>query len=45
MAMAGNRKVASWNVALPEGEFLIEFDHGTTSGKRIIWVNQKVYEQ
>jgi hypothetical protein len=31
--------VASWNIILPEGEFHIEFEHGTTSGKRVIWIN------
>jgi len=31
--------VASWKIVLPEGEFHIEFEHGTTSGKRVIWIN------
>ncbi|XP_046445490.1 fas apoptotic inhibitory molecule 1-like [Daphnia pulex] len=35
--------VASWNIVLPEGEFLIEFEHGTTSGKRVIWINEIEY--
>jgi hypothetical protein len=34
--------VASWKLLVPEGEFLIEFEHGTTSGKRVIWINGTV---
>lgn len=34
--------VATWKIIVPEGEFLIEFEHGTTSGKRVIWINGKV---
>ena len=41
--MAGNGSVsASWDIGLPEGEFLIEFEHGTTSGKRILRINGQV---
>ena len=40
MPRLGNRSiVASWNIIVPEGEFLIEFEHGTTSGKRVLWIN------
>ena len=28
--------VAVWEVSLPEGKFVIEFEHGTTTGKRVI---------
>lgn len=43
MPLLENRSVvASWNIVLPEGEFLIEFEHGTTSGKRVIWINEIV---
>ena len=34
--------VASWNVDLPDGEFFIEFEHGSASGKRVIWINGQV---
>jgi hypothetical protein len=34
--------VASWKIIVPEGEFLIEFEHGTTSGKRVLWINGTV---
>ena len=41
MAVKGSVS-ASWDIGLPEGEFLIEFEHGTTSGKRILRVNGQV---
>ncbi|XP_054641101.1 fas apoptotic inhibitory molecule 1-like isoform X2 [Dunckerocampus dactyliophorus] len=31
--------VASWEVALSDGVYRIEFDHGTTTGRRIVYVN------
>ena len=31
-----------WKLSLPDGRYTIEFDHGTTSGKRVIRVNNKV---
>ena len=34
--------VASWEVALSDGMYKIEFEHGTTTGKRVITVNNKV---
>jgi hypothetical protein len=37
-----NDIVATWQVALPDGVHNIEFEHGTTSGKRIIRVDGKV---
>lgn len=37
--------VASWKLNIPEGEFMIEFEHGSTSGKRIIWINGKVSQE
>lgn len=34
--------VATWEVALSDGVHLIEFEHGTTTGKRVIRVDGKV---
>lgn len=34
--------VARWNISLPDGKYTIEFEHGTTSGRRVIRVNDKV---
>lgn len=34
--------VAVWDVALSDGIHTVEFEHGTTSGKRIVRVNGKV---
>lgn len=34
--------VAQWQVPLSDGIHLIEFEHGTTTGKRIIRINGKV---
>jgi hypothetical protein len=34
--------VAKWNISLPDGKYKIEFEHGTTSGRRVIRVNDKV---
>lgn len=36
--------VGKWNLSLPDGRYTIEFEHGTTSGKRVIRVNDKVSE-
>ncbi|KAG2459580.1 FAIM1 protein, partial [Polypterus senegalus] len=33
--------VAVWEVALSDGVHKIEFEHGTTSGKRVIYVDGK----
>ena len=33
--------VAAWEVSLPDGAHLIEFEHGTTSGKRVVKVDGK----
>jgi len=41
MAQAADVR-ASWNISLPEGEFLVEFEHGTTSGRRLLRINGKV---
>ena len=40
--MLGNDLVAVWEVALSDGVHRIEFAHGTTSGKRVVYVNGKV---
>ena len=34
--------VADWTISLPDGIHKVEFEHGTTSGKRVIWVDGKV---
>ena len=34
--------VAVWNIALADGCFKIEFEHGTTSGRRVIRINGNV---
>lgn len=34
--------VAVWDVALSDGVYRVEFDHGTTSGKRVVYVNGTV---
>ncbi|OWF44174.1 fas apoptotic inhibitory molecule 1-like [Mizuhopecten yessoensis] len=33
--------VAKWQLALPDGLHVVIFEHGTTSGKRVIWVDGK----
>lgn len=35
-------RVAVWEVPLNSGVYTVEFEHGTTSGKRVIRVNGKV---
>lgn len=32
-----------WEVALSDGVHRIEFEHGTTTGKRVIYVDGKVW--
>lgn len=39
--MASSDLVAIWDVPLPDGVHKIEFEHGTTTGKRIIRVDGK----
>ncbi len=34
--------VAVWDISLSDGVYRIEFEHGTTSGKRIIRVEGRV---
>lgn len=34
--------VAQWAVPMKGQLYKVEFEHGTTTGKRVIWVNQKV---
>ncbi|XP_014041715.1 fas apoptotic inhibitory molecule 1-like [Salmo salar] len=36
--MAGD-VVGIWVVALSDGVYRIEFEHGTTTGKRVVWIN------
>ena len=33
--------VAVWEISLADGVHIIEFEHGTTSGKRVIRVNKE----
>lgn len=33
--------VGSWSVSLPDGIHNIQFEHGTTTGKRVVWVDNK----
>ncbi|KAM9836189.1 fas apoptotic inhibitory molecule 1-like [Aulostomus maculatus] len=33
--------VAVWEVALSDGVYTVEFAHGTTTGKRVVYVNRK----
>ena len=41
--MAGSGDlVAIWEIKLSDGVHNIEFEHGTTSGKRVVRVNGKV---
>ncbi|XP_037618454.1 fas apoptotic inhibitory molecule 1-like [Sebastes umbrosus] len=37
--MLGGDLVAAWDVALSDGVYRVEFAHGTTTGKRIVYVN------
>uniref|UniRef100_A0A3P8SBN7 Fas apoptotic inhibitory molecule b n=1 Tax=Amphiprion percula TaxID=161767 RepID=A0A3P8SBN7_AMPPE len=39
--MLGGDVVAVWEVALSDGVYRIEFAHGTTTGKRVVYVNGK----
>lgn len=34
--------VGMWEVPLSDGIYQIEFEHGTTTGKRVIYINGKV---
>lgn len=36
--------VGVWDVALSDGVHRIEFEHGTTTGKRVICVDGKVWK-
>ena len=40
--MADGDTVAVWNVPMSDKMYKIEFEHGTTSGKRVVRVNGKV---
>uniref|UniRef100_A0A673H3Q6 Fas apoptotic inhibitory molecule b n=1 Tax=Sinocyclocheilus rhinocerous TaxID=307959 RepID=A0A673H3Q6_9TELE len=33
--------VGAWDVSLSDGVYRIEFEHGTTTGKRVIYINGK----
>ncbi len=34
--------MGAWDVSLSDGVYRIEFEHGTTTGKRVIYINGKV---
>ena len=34
--------VGRWDVPLSDGVHIVEFEHGTTTGKRVIYVDKKV---
>ena len=40
MSVSGD-VVAVWSVALPDGIHEIKFEHGTTTGKRVVWVDKE----
>ncbi|KAI3366171.1 hypothetical protein L3Q82_009996 [Scortum barcoo] len=40
--MLGGDLVAVWEVALSDGVYRIEFAHGTTTGKRVVYINGQV---
>jgi len=40
--MASSDLVATWTLSLPDGKHKVEFEHGTTSGKRVIIVDGRV---
>lgn len=40
--MLGGDLVALWEVALSDGVYRIEFAHGTTTGKRVVYINGQV---
>lgn len=40
--MLGGDLVAVWDVGLSDGVYRIEFAHGTTTGKRVVYVNGQV---
>ena len=33
--------VGRWSISLADGKYVVEFEHGTTSGRRVIRVNSK----
>lgn len=37
--------VGVWEVSLSDGLYHIEFEHGTTTGKRVIYINGKVRDE
>lgn len=41
--MMSNDLAGVWEVALSDGVHRIEFEHGTTTGKRVIYVDGKVW--
>ena len=41
MALVSSDMVAIWSVSLPDGMHQVKFEHGTTTGKRVIWIDNK----
>lgn len=42
LEMLSGDLVAVWEVALSDGVYRIEFAHGTTTGKRVVYINGQV---
>ncbi|XP_015596626.1 fas apoptotic inhibitory molecule 1 [Cephus cinctus] len=42
LEMSGSESTARWNVPLSDGNHVVEFEHGTATGKRIVKVDGKV---
>jgi len=40
-ALAAGDVAAIWDVKLPDGKHKVVFEHGTTSGKRVIFVDDR----
>ena len=41
--MSSNKdSVAKWEVELSDKKHIIEFEHGTITGRRVIWLDGKV---
>ena len=41
LEMSGNEPTARWEIPLSDGSHVIEFEHGTATGKRVVRVDGK----
>lgn len=41
--MVGNQPTARWEVPLNDGVHIIEFEHGTATGRRVVRIDGKVH--